>query len=68
MPRFYFQYCELEDDSWEYVVFDRLRGSDNHIALCVRDTDAEKICAALNGMACVHAEAYQEQPAPGVFG
>lgn len=56
MPRFYYVFCEMDDDSWEYVIFDRLRGSDSHMALTVSSDDAEKIVDALNA------------PKPGIFG
>lgn len=57
MNRFYYEYCELEDDTWEYVVFDRRLG--RHIALCVHDVDAEKIVAALI--------AADKKPSAGIF-
>lgn len=59
MPRFHYIYCELEDGTWEYVIFDRRRGSDNHLALCVHEDDAQKIVHALNA---------HKRPSLGVFG
>jgi hypothetical protein len=48
MPRFYYEFCELEDDSWIYCVYDRRHG-DDEIARCERGDDAERIVDALNG-------------------
>jgi hypothetical protein len=48
MPRFFYEWMEFEDGSWEYGIFDRRRGSDNVLAYCGDQTDAERIAAALN--------------------
>lgn len=47
MNRFYYTFCEMDDDSFEYVVFDRRRG-DNFLAPCPNSESAEKIVDALN--------------------
>jgi hypothetical protein len=56
MARFYFEYCELIDDSWVYCIYDRRLGGEEEIARCDRVDDAERICEALN------------RPSSGVFG
>ncbi len=71
MPRFYYEYVELElgaDDEepgddpvpreWTYVVYDR-RFGDHEFARCDRCDDAEKIVEALNA---------HKPPSLGVFG
>lgn len=52
MPRFYYEFVELEaagDESREftYVLYDRRRG-DHELARCEHVADAEKIVDALN--------------------
>lgn len=52
MPRFYYEFVELEaagDDSREftYVLYDRRRG-DHELARCEHVADAEKIVHELN--------------------
>lgn len=59
MPRFYYEYCDMDDDTWDYCVFDRRRGSDTYLAICATATDAEKIVEALNGY---------KKPDAGIFG
>lgn len=59
MPRFYWAYREMSDDTFDYCVFDRRRGSDQQIAIATSSDDAEKIVDALN--------AYKA-PSVGVFG
>jgi hypothetical protein len=59
MPRFYFEFTELEGGTAGYCINDRRLGSDEYIALCARSDDAQKIVDALN--------AYKP-PALGVFG
>lgn len=61
MHRFYYTWTQFEDDTWDYCVFDKLRG-DRYLAACGTSEDAEKIVAALNGYT---------PPAPpslGIFG
>lgn len=58
MNRFYYEFREMADDSWEYCVFDRRRGSDSYLAICATVSDAEKIVDALNAV---------KPPAPDVF-
>lgn len=59
MKRFYYEHVEMDDDTWDYCVFDRRRGSDSYLAICASVGDAQKIVDALN--------AYKA-PALGVFG
>ncbi len=59
MNRFYYEFCQMDDDTWDYCVFDRRRGSDQQIAIATSSNDAEKIVEALN--------AYKA-PSLGVFG
>lgn len=49
MPRYFYEYVVLLNDTWEYAVFDRQQG-DDEIALCEHRHDAEKIVDALNGV------------------
>jgi hypothetical protein len=53
MARFYYEWIELDDGSWDYGVFDRQRGNDNYLALCDCSRDAEKIVDALNAVKAV---------------
>lgn len=62
LPWFYAEWTQLEDDTWDYCVFDRRRG-DFYLAACGKQADAEKVVAALNA-----AEPRPEPVSLGIFG
>ncbi len=62
MPRFYWEWSELVDDTAWYCVCDRQQSGDDYIALCNTSYDAERIVDALNG------QRPAARPAADIFG
>lgn len=61
MPRYYYAWTQLDDDSFGNCIFDKQRVGEMYIAACHRSEDAEKLVALLN--------AADEKPKPsfGIF-